>query len=178
MIQEAKALMDDAIENYKKALATLRTGRANAAILDGIDVEYYGDRIALNQIASISVPEARQLLIKPYDKNDLKAISNAIFSSNLGLVPNSDGTVIRLNIPPLTEERRREIVRQGRKYCEECKVNIRNTRRDYMSIIKEDEESSEDYLKRLEKELQDVTDEACKRIETLMQEKEKEIMAI
>lgn len=175
---EAKALMLDAIENFKTALGTLRTGRANAAILDGIEVEYYGDKIALNQIAAISIPEARQLLIKPYDKNDLKAISAAISSSNLGLVPNNDGTQIRLNIPALTEERRKEIVRQGKKYTEECKVNVRNTRRDYMSILKDDKESSEDYIKRVEKEIQDVTDECIKQIDELMANKEKEIMAI
>lgn len=175
---DMKQKMGGTIENLKTNLKTLRTGRANPAILEGINVEYYGDKIALLQIAAVSVPEPRQLLIKPYDKNDLKSIAAAINASNLGLVPNNDGSAIRLVIPPLTEDRRREIVKQGKKYAEECKVVIRNIRREYMDLVKADEESSEDVIKRLEKEIQEVTDEQIKLVDSLMQEKEKEIMAI
>ncbi len=175
---DMKQKMGGTIENFKTNLKTLRTGRANPAILESINVDYYGDKIALLQIAAVSVPEPRQLLIKPYDKNDLKSIAAAINASNLGLVPNNDGSAIRLVIRPLTQDRRKEIVKQGKKYAEECKVVIRNIRREYMNLVKADEESSEDFIKRLEKEIQEVTDEQIKLVDSLMQEKEKEIMAI
>lgn len=176
--KDAKLEMDGTIENFKNNLKQLRTGRANPQILENIMVDYYGDKIALTSISSVSVPEASQLLIKPYDKNDLKAIVAAINASNIGLVPNSDGTVVRLNIPPLTEERRREIVKTGKKYAEECKVQVRNIRREFMSMLKDDKETSEDIIKNIEKEVQDVTDASVKTIDSLMAEKEKEIMAI
>lgn len=175
---DMKSKMAGTIENYKTNLKALRTGRANPAILEGIMVDYYGDKIALMQISAVSVPEPRQLLIKPYDKNDLKAIATAINASNIGLVPNNDGTAIRLVIPPLTEERRREIVKQGKKYAEECKVVIRNIRRDYIDLVRADEGVSEDVIKRIEKEIQEATDEQVKLVDAIMAEKEKEIMAI
>ncbi len=178
LANEAKLNMEKSIDSYKTSLNTLRTGRANAAILDSVRVDYYGTPTPLNQISAVSVVEGKQLVVKPYDKNDLKSIVAAINAANIGLVPVNDGQVVRLNIPPLTEDRRKEIVKQARKFAEECKVAIRNIRRDYISIIKDDEEFSEDYQKKVEKEIQDVTDQSIKKIDEITKEKEKEIMAI
>lgn len=175
---EAKSSMDKTIESLKRNLATLRTGRASPALLDQVMVDYYGDKIALNQISAISTPEPRQLCIKPYDKGDIKAIVAALNSSNIGLVPQNDGDVVRLNVPQLTEERRKEISKTAKKYGEEAKVAIRNIRRDYVSMVKDDEENTEDLIKRIEKEIQEVTDNATKEIDTVVSTKEKEIMSL
>ena len=175
---EAQEKMNKSIESYRLSLSTLRTGRASPAMLNGIEVDYYGSPTPLNQIASISVPEPRQLLIKPYDKNDVKNIVAAIVKSDLGLAPINEGAVVRLIIPVLTEERRKEIVKQARKYAEEAKVAVRNIRRDYMDILKIDDSYSEDLQRRAQDDIQKVTDEACKNIDTILAEKEKEIMAI
>lgn len=175
---EAQEKMNKSIDSYRLNLSTLRTGRASPAMLNGIEVDYYGSPTPLNQIASISVPEPRQLLIKPYDKNDVKNIVAAIVKSDLGLAPINEGTMVRLIIPVLTEERRKEIVKQARKYCEEAKVAVRNIRRDYMDILKIDDSYSEDLLHRAQDDVQKVTDEAVKKIDEILAEKEKEIMAI
>ena len=175
---EAQSKMEKSIESLKNSLSTLRTGRANAQMLAGIEVDYYGSPTPINQIASISIPEPRQLLIKPYDKNDVKSIVGAINASDLGINPINEGTVIRLIIPALTEDRRRDIVKSAKKYGEEAKVSIRNIRRDYMDVIKIDDELSEDYQKRAQDDVQKVTDEAIKQIDAIVSEKEKEIMAI
>ena len=175
---EAQEKMNKSIDNYKVNLSSLRTGRASASMLNGVLVDYYGSPTPVNQIASISSPEPRQLLIKPYDKNDVKNIVAAIHASNLGLNPINEGTVIRLIIPVLTEDRRKEIVKQARKYAEEAKVAVRNIRRDYMDILKIDDSYSEDLQRRAQDDIQKVTDEAIKNIDTILQEKEKEIMSI
>ena len=175
---EAQGKMNKTIEVLIQSLSTLRTGRASAAMLNGINVDYYGSPTPLNQIASITVPEPRQLLIKPYDKNDIKNIVAAINASDLGINPINEGQLIRLNIPALTEDRRRDISKQAHKYGEESKVTIRNIRRDYMEIVKIDEEMTEDYQKRVEEDIQKVTDEAVKKIDVIIAEKEKEIMSI
>ncbi|MBO4682768.1 MAG: ribosome recycling factor [Bacilli bacterium] len=175
---EAQGKMNKSIEILNQSLATLRTGRASAAMLNGINVDYYGSPTPLNQISSITVPEPRQLLIKPYDKNDVKNIIAAINASDIGINPINEGQLIRLNIPAMTEERRREVSKQARKYGEECKVTVRNIRRDYMDLVKLDEEMSEDYQKRVEDDIQKVTDEAVKKIDSIIAEKEKEIMSI
>ena len=175
---EAQGKMNKAIEALKGSLTTLRTGRASAAMLNGIDVDYYGCPTPINQISSISVPEPRQLLIKPFDKNDVKAIVAAIAVSDLGINPINEGDKVRLNIPPLTEDRRREITKQARKYGEDGKIAIRNIRRDYMDLVKIDDSLSEDYQKRVEDEIQKVTDEAVKNVDTIVAEKEKELMSI
>ena len=175
---EAQEKMNKSIDNYKVNLSSLRTGRASASMLNGVLVDYYGSPTPVNQIASISSPEPRQLLIKPYDKNDVKNIVAAIHASNLGLNPINEGIVIRLIIPVLTEDRRKEIVKQARKYAEEAKVAVRNIRRDYMDILKIDDSYSEDLQRRAQDDIQKVTDEAIKNIDTILQEKEKEIMAI
>ena len=175
---EAKEKMAKTVEVLRESLSTLRTGRASAAMLSGIMVDYYGSPTPVNQIASISIPEPRQLLIKPYDKNDVKNIVSAIHASDLGINPINEGTQVRLLIPVLTEERRREITKQARKYGEEAKVAVRNIRRDYMEIIKIDEELSEDYQKRAQDDVQKVTDEAIKNVDAVVAEKEKELMAL
>ena len=175
---EAQGKMNKSIEMLSQSLATLRTGRASAAMLSGINVDYYGSPTPLNQISSITVPEPRQLLIKPYDKNDVKAIVAAINASDIGINPINEGQLVRLNIPAMTEDRRREVSKQARKYGEECKVTVRNIRRDYMELVKLDEEMSEDYQKRVEDDIQKVTDEAVKKIDSIIAEKEKEIMTV
>ena len=178
ILSNAEQRMNKAISNFQDAIAVLRTGRANAALLENIECDYYGDRMNITSIAAIKVPEPRQLLIKPYDRNDVKSIVSAITASDLGLNPINEGNVIRLIIPALTEDRRKEIVKQAKKYGEDSKVAIRNVRREFMDFIKEDKEISEDYQKRLETDLQKVTDESIKKIDSLVSEKEKEIMAI
>ncbi len=175
---EAKEKMGKCIESYKNSLSTLRTGRASPAMLNGIEVDYYGSPTPINQISSITVPEPRQLLIKPYDRNDVKNIVAAISASDLGLNPINEGLMVRLIIPALTEERRKDIVKQAHKYAEEAKVAVRNVRRDYMDVIKIDDSYSEDLLKRGQDDIQKVTDESVKEIDVILAEKEKEIMAI
>ena len=175
---EAQGRMNKTIDALRSNLSTLRTGRASPAIVAGVEIDYYGSMTPISQISSITIPEPRQLLIKPYDKNDVKAIVSAINASNLGLNPINEGTVVRLIIPALTQERRVEISKQARKYGEEAKVAIRNIRRDYMDLIKEDDSLSEDYQKRATDDLQKVTDEAIKNIDGIVADKEKELMSI
>lgn len=175
---EAQEKMNKTIESLRSTLATLRTGRASPAMLNHIEVDYYGSPTPLNQISSITVPEPRQLLIKPYDRNDVKNVVNAIHTSDLGLNPINEGTQVRLIIPVLTEERRKEIAKQAHKYAEESKVAIRNIRRDYMDVLKIDDSYREDDLKRAQDDIQKVTDEATKKVDSILAEKEKELMAI
>lgn len=178
IVLDAKERMNKSIESLKGTLSTLRTGKASPAMLSNLEIDYYGSLTPVNQISSITVPEPRQLLIKPYDKNDVKAIVTAINASDLGINPINEGTQIRLMIPALTQERRIEITKQARKYGEEAKVAIRNIRRDNMDLVKMDEEMSEDYQKKVQEDIQKVTDEAVKTIDTLIAEKEKELMQI
>ena len=170
--------MDKTISALKSNLSTVRTGRASTQLLDNIEVDYYGCTTPLIQLASVSIPEPRQLLIKPYSKEDVKSIIGAINASNIGLTPINDGTSIRLNIPPLTEDRRRELAKSAKKYGEEGKVAIRNIRREYMDELKNDKQLPEDARKRLEQEVQKATDEYCKKIDEICSDKEKEIMTI
>ena len=175
---EAQEKMNKSIESFRSTLATLRTGRASPSMLNHIEIDYYGSPTPLNQISSITVPEPTQLLIKPYDKNDVKSVVTAINASDLGLNPINEGLQVRLMIPALTEERRKEIVKQARKYAEECKVAIRNIRRDYMDVLKIDDSYSEDELHRAQDDIQKVTDEAVKKVDEVLAEKEKDIMAV
>ena len=175
---EAKERMGKTLDSFRGDLVTLRTGRASPAILDRIECEYYGDKIAINQIASITVPEPRQLLIKPYDKNDVKSIVAAIAASNIGINPISDGDSVRLIIPPLTEETRRDLVKKAKAMSENAKVAIRNIRREYIDFVKDAEDMTEDYQKRVQDDIQKVHDEKIKEIDDILAEKEKEIMAI
>ena len=175
---EAQGRMNKTIDNLRGSLATLRTGRASPAIVAGVEIDYYGSMTPISQVSSITIPEPRQLLIKPYDKNDVKAIVSAINASNLGLNPINEGLVIRLIIPALTQERRVEITKQARRYGEEAKVAVRNIRREYMEVVKEDDSISEDYQKRIIDDIEKVTGDAIKNIDTIVSDKEKEIMTI
>ena len=178
IVLEAQGKMNKSIEILRGTLATLRTGKASPALLNNLEIDYYGSPTPVNQISSISVPEPRQLLIKPYDRNDVKAIVTAINASDLGLNPINEGTQLRLMIPVLTEERRREITKQAHKYGEETKVSIRNVRRDYIDFIKNDDSMSEDYQKRVLDDMQKITDEAIKTVDQVIAEKDKELMSL
>ena len=173
--------MNKTIEVVKSNFAAVRAGRANAGVLDRITVEYYGAPTPLNQVANIGSPDPRTLTIQPYDMSLLKAIEKAIQTSDLGINPQNDGRVIRLSFPQLTEERRKDLTKQVRKYGEEGKVALRNIRRDAMDDIKKKTKKSElteDDQKKLEKELQELTDKRCKDIDDLTAKKEKELMAV
>lgn len=169
------------IEVVKANFASVRAGRANAGVLDRISVEYYGTPTPLNQVAAVSSPDPRTLVIQPWDNSLLKAIEKAIQTSDLGINPQNDGRVLRLAFPQLTEERRKELTKQVKKYGEEGKVAVRNIRRDAMDEIKKKTKKSEiteDDQKNLEKELQDLTDKRCKEIDELTAKKDKELMAV
>ncbi|SHN16550.1 ribosome recycling factor [Gracilibacillus kekensis] len=181
LIKDAKAKMDQAVKAYSKSLATVRAGRANPAILDSVQVEYYGALTPLNQLTSISVPEARLLVITPFDKSSLSDIEKAIQKADLGLSPSNDGNIIRISIPPLTEERRKELVKVVGKYAEESKVQIRNIRRDANDQLKKDEKNGDitkDDLKGFQDDVQDETNAHIKKIDDLTKEKEQEIMEV
>ena len=169
--------MDKALENLEKRFTTVRAGRANPSSLDGVMVEYYGSMTPLKQLATISVPEARQLLIKPFDKSSLGAIERAILSSNLGYNPGNDGETIRIVIPELTEERRKELVKQVKAIAEEAKVSIRNIRHDGLEDVKK-AELPEDAEKGMEKDIQDLVNEYNKKIETSLKTKEDELLTV
>ena len=169
--------MDKTIESLEKRFATVRAGRANPSSLDGIMVEYYGVMTPLKQLATISVPEARQLLIKPFDKSALGNIEKAILTSNLGYNPGNDGETIRIVIPELTEERRRELAKQVKAISEDAKVSIRNIRHDGLEDI-EKLDLPEDEEKGIEKEIQDLVNDYNKKVETLLKEKEDELLTV
>ena len=179
--KEFDAKMQKTIEVVTSDFASVRAGRANAAVLDKIVVDYYGTPTPIQQVASISSPDPRSLMVSPWDSSLLKAIEKAIQTSELGINPQNDGKVIRLLFPQLTEERRKELTKQVRKYAENGKVAIRNIRRDAMDRLKAAEkkgEMTEDDRKVCEKELQDMTDKFCKQIDDMCAQKEKELMAV
>ena len=178
LVLEAKEKMEKSVNSLRESLATLRTGKASPAMLNGINIDYYGTPTPINQISSISIPEPRQLLIKPYDRNDIKAIVTALNVSDIGINPINEGTQIRLMIPVLTEERRKDIVKQAKKYGEETKVAIRNIRRDFVDFVKDSDEMSEDYQKRVLDDLEKTTGDAVKSVDTVVADKEKELMQI
>jgi len=181
IIQSADEKMKKSIDALKKTFASVRTGRANPSLLDHVVVEYYGTVVPLKQLANISVPEPRTILVQPYDKGSVKDIEKGIQKSDLGLNPNSEGGVIRLNLPQPTEERRSELVKHVKKEAEVGKVSIRNIRKDVLMDIKtrsEAEKWSEDKKKNEETELQKLTDKFVAEIDKLLTTKEAEIMAI
>ncbi len=181
ILKDAETRMKGAIQVLVEDLAGIRTGRASPALVEKLPVEYYGMPTPLMQLATISVPEPRTLLIKPFDPSTLKAIEKAILSSNLGLPPNNDGKTIRLNLPPLTEERRRELVKLVHARLEEARVAVRNIRRESHSDLREAEKEkliSEDERKRGEEELQKLTDRYIEEINRLGEKKESEIMEV
>lgn len=174
----AKERMQKAIVNLKEVYNTIRTGRANAALLDKVECDYYGDKLPIKDICAISVPEPRQLIVKPYDKGDVKSVYTAIIAADLGLNPSNEGDQIRILIPALTEDKRRELAKKAKGYAEEAKVAIRNVRRDVMEGLKKSEEYSDDLKKRIEADIQKVTDETIKSVDEIYAAKEKEIMSI
>jgi ribosome recycling factor len=181
VINQSKEKMDKAIQAFQRELATLRAGRANASLLDRITVDYYGAPTPINQVASVNVPEARMLVITPYDKTVLGEIEKAILKSDLGLNPSNDGSIIRITIPALTEERRVELTKLVKKYAEDAKVAVRNVRRDGNDELKKLEkngEITEDELRGLTDDIQKETDAHIAKIDTIAKEKEKEIMAV
>ena len=178
IINDCSAKMDKTIEALKKDFATIRTGKANPSILNGVTVEYYGSMMPISQIANISAPDPQSILVKPYDKSILKVIEKAIQTANLGFNPLNDGDVIRIPIPPLNEQTRKDLVKQAKKIAENNKVAIRNIRRDFMELLKKmekDGDISEDELKRNSDKVQKVTDDSTKKIDQLADEKRKEI---
>jgi ribosome recycling factor len=180
-LREAAERMQSALDSLDEDLSAIRTGRASPALIERLPVEYYGTNTPLIQLASISVPEPRQLLVRPFDPSTLKEIERAIMVSDLGLTPNNDGKVIRLSLPQLTEERRRELVRVVHNRMEETRVRIRNTRRDLIRDLREFENEgliSEDDQERGEKELQELTDKLIKKVDEIGERKETEIMEV
>ena len=173
--------MKKSIDTVSADFASVRAGRANASVLDRIMVDYYGSPTPIQQIAAISSPDPRALVISPWDGTALKSIEKAIQNSDLGINPQNDGKCIRLTFPQLTEERRKELVKQIHKYAENGKVAVRNIRRDAMEAFKKKEKASEiteDDLKQAEKDLQKLTDESCKKLDELLAKKEKELLAV
>lgn len=178
ILKHVKDKMEKGIENLKGALATINTGRATPLLLEKVNVEYYGSDMPINQVASISVSEGRQLVIKPFDRSIIKDIEKAISQADLGFNVQNDGEIIRINIPPLTQERRQEYAKVASKYGEDAKVAIRNVRRDGNDAIKKNKELSEDQIKSGQEKVQKLTDEYVKKIDTIVSEKAKEITTI
>jgi len=176
-----KSKMDKAVVSFQKEVNRLRTGRASPALLEGIRVDYYGTLTPLQQTASITIPESRLIMIQPWDKTTIEHIEKAIQKANLGLSPTNDGKIIRIAIPPLTEERRKEMVKVVKKMGEECKITLRNIRREANESLKKlekDKALSEDEYHRSVEEMQEVTDGHIKRADEIVEEKQKEIMTI
>jgi ribosome recycling factor len=181
VFEDLKENMDKALAALEKSFSRVRTGRASVSLLDGIRVEYYGTQTPLNQVASLSTPESRLIVISPWDSSALGAIEKAIQKSDLGLMPTNDGKLIRLAIPVLTEERRKELAKNVRKMAEECKVKQRNARRDaneQLKALKKDNEMSEDDLYSAQAEVQEMTDKYIAKTDAILTAKEKEIMEI
>jgi ribosome recycling factor len=179
-IDEGRDSMEKALERFGKELTRIRTGRASTSILDGITVDYFNTPTPLNQLATLSVPDPRMIVVSPFDKSAISAIEKTIHASDLGLSPNNDGKVIRLQIPPLTEERRKTLVKQVRKVAEEHRVRVRDGRRDALSLLKdlEDDGLSKDDRHRAEKKVQDLTDEFVKKIDEQTAQKEKDVLEV
>lgn len=178
---DAKGRMEKTIDTMRANFNSVRTGRANPSMLDKIEVEYYGTPVSLKSIAQISTPDASSLLVQPYDKSSLKAIEKAIVSSNVGLTPNNDGEVIRMSIPQLTSERRKELSKMVAKLAEEGKVALRNIRRDALKAyekLEKEKKLSEDNVKDLSSDLQKLTDEYMKKIDNIFKQKEKELLKV
>jgi len=179
-IDETTALMDKAIAHLENELAKIRAGKANAGMLDGIFVDYYGNNTPLNQVANINTPDARTLSIQPFEKKLLGVIEKSIFASNIGLTPMNDGQVIRIGIPPLTEERRRDLAKQSKGEAENAKVSIRNIRRDSNEAIRKmvKDGLAEDLAKDAETKIQQITDTYIVKTDKILEIKEKEIMTV
>jgi len=176
-----KAAMQATLDHLKSELKTLRTGRANASILDKVHVEIYGSQMSLKSLANVNVPEARQIVVTPFDHSNINAIAKAIEAANLGVNPMVDGKVIRINVPPMDEGGRKQMAKQCKEHGEKAKVSLRDTRRKFNELVRKQKADGiipEDQMKRAEKTIQDLTDKFCKDVDTTCAEKEKEIMVI
>jgi ribosome recycling factor len=185
MMNETKNSLNDsmkkAVDSLKHQLTKVRTGRASASILDGVQVDYYGSMSPISQLGQISTPEARLLQIQPFDKTMIAAIEKAIFGANLGVTPTNDGNLVRLNFPSLTEDKRKDIAKEIKKIGEDAKVALRNLRRDQNEVIKKAEKDktlSEDESKKIQTEIQTITDKYTKEIDIVITTKEKEVLAV
>jgi ribosome recycling factor len=181
LLQDAREHMEKSVDATRTKFGSVRTGRATPHLLDRINVDYYGAQTPLKQLATVSAPEARLLTVQPYDKNSIKGIERAILESDVGLTPNNDGSIIRLQIPELTEERRKELVKVVRNLAEEGRVAIRNIRRDVMHDLRELKEAGEagsDDEHRAEESLQKLTDEKIKELDAVLKAKEEEILEV
>ena len=181
VMSETRTAMDKAIKSLKKEMTKVRTGRASISLLDDVRVDYYGVPTPLSQVATLAVPEARLMTVQPWEKNLIPDIEKALYKADLGLTPSSDGILIRLPVPALTEERRREMVKITKRMSEDAKISVRNARRDAnetLKMLEKEKEITEDDLKRSEKDVQQLTDEFVTLIETVVQNKENEVMEI
>jgi ribosome recycling factor len=177
-VKQAKQMMDKSVEAVKRDFSTVRTGKATTALLDLVRVEAYGNEMPLKEVANVAAPEPKLLTIQPWDKSLLKAVEKGILASDLGLTPSNDGNLIRIPIPPLTEERRKELVKVIHKFAEEGRVGIRHARTEMMTKIKKTEHVSSDDQKHAEKDLQKVHDEHLKAVDAAVKAKEAEIMEV
>ncbi|MBI3592070.1 MAG: ribosome recycling factor [Nitrospirae bacterium] len=179
--KKATDKMNGAMESLKKDIVSIRTGRASLSLLDGINVDYYGTPTPVNQVATLGMPDARQITIQPWEQKLIPEIEKAILKSDLGLTPGNDGKTIRLNIPSLTEERRKQLVKVVRKRAEEAKIAVRNIRREIIDEVKKTEKEkhlSEDDVKKFQEEIQKLTDSYIGKVDEVLQHKEKEIMEV
>ncbi len=178
VVKNAEAKCEGALESLGRGLGKLRSGRANPAMLNGVTCDYYGERMEITSLAGISMPEPRQLLVKPYSREDIKAIAAGIVAANLGINPQVEADAIRIIIPPLTEDVRKQLAKQAKSLSEEAKVAIRNIRNEARDAIKKDETMSDDYKERVEADLQKVIDAAMKKVDETLAAKQKDIMTI
>lgn len=181
VIDNADNKMDEAVSYYKNELSHVRAGKAQPSLLDGVKVDYYGSQTPLNQLANVSAPEARMLTVQPFDKSALEDIEKAIMSAGLGLNPNNDGNIIRIPLPILSEERRKDLVKRVKELAEDARISIRNTRRDANEEVKKKVDSEslpEDSKYEAEEEIQQLTDQHTEQVGTLLEKKEKEIMTV
>ncbi|MDO4963573.1 MAG: ribosome recycling factor [bacterium] len=177
ILMETEMSMESAIESMEKRFLNIRAGRANPSMLDGVMVNYYGALTPLKQLATISIPEARQLMIKPFDRSSLSAIEKGIYEANIGITPNNNGEVIILNIPALTEDTRKTYVKQAKEYAEDCKINLRNIRQDANNDLKKSE-LPEDELKSAQEEVQELINKYNKIVDEKFKVKENELMTV
>lgn len=181
VLSEAKTAMDKAVKSLRKEMSKVRTGRASTSLLDDVMVEYYGVPTPLSQVATLSTPEARLITVQPWEKNLLPEIEKALFKADIGLTPSSDGQLIRLPVPALTEERRRDMVKIIKRMAEEAKVSVRNARRDAnenLKMLEKEKEITEDDLKRSEKDVQKLTDDYVTLIDQVVEKKEQEVLEV
>ncbi|MFW5759144.1 MAG: ribosome recycling factor [Bacteroidota bacterium] len=180
LYDEAEEKMDNSIQHLEREFVKIRAGKANPQMLDSVKVDYYGTLTPLSQVSNINTPDPKSIVVQPWEKNMLAPIEKAIMAANLGFNPQNDGTIIRIIVPPLTEERRKELVKKSKAEAEICKVSIRNARREAMDAAKklEKEGTPEDEVKRLEADIQELTNEYIKKVDKLLDEKESDIMTI